>query len=115
MDSNVHLNKVILIGKVTRDPYFDLARKGSPFASCTILTEHSYMDSQGHEQTENTHHTVVFWGDSLIPHVQQHAKLDRLVMIEGRIRNRRITNTQGHEETICEIRADRIVPMLRNV
>jgi single-strand DNA-binding protein len=79
------LNKVMLIGNVTRDPEIKYTPKGSAVADLGLAINRSYTNQSGEKVEEVTYVDVELWG-RLAEIAGEYAKKGRPVFIEGRLR-----------------------------
>lgn len=79
------LNKVMLIGNVTRDPEIKYTPKGSAVADLGLAINRSYTNQGGEKVEEVTYVDVELWG-RLAEIAGEYAKKGRPVFIEGRLR-----------------------------
>jgi single-strand DNA-binding protein len=56
------VNKVILIGNITRDPAIKTTETGKKIAMFTIATNRYYKDANGENKSEAEFHNCVAWG-----------------------------------------------------
>ncbi len=80
-----NVNKVILIGNVTRDPEVKFTSKGSAVADLGLAINRNYTLDNGEKREETTFVDVELWG-RLAEIAGEYAKKGRLVYIEGRLR-----------------------------
>lgn len=78
------LNKVMLIGNLTRDPEVRYTPKGSAVADLSIAVNRSYQTENGERMEEVTYVDVVAWA-RLAELVGQYLHKGRAVFIEGRL------------------------------
>jgi single-strand DNA-binding protein len=78
------VNKVILIGRLGRDPEIKSTPSGSTVAKFSLATDESYTDRGGAKQERTEWHNIVAW-DKLAEICGQYLKKGKLVFIEGRI------------------------------
>lgn len=98
------LNKVVLIGRLGKDPELKYTPSGTAVANFTIATNESYKDKDG-KKVENTDwHKVVAW-NKLAEICGQYLKKGSLVFIEGKIKTRSY-DKDGVKHYITEIVAD---------
>ncbi len=79
------LNKVMLIGNVTRDPEIKYTPKGSAVADLGLAINRSYTNQGGEKVEETTYVDVELWG-RLAEIAGEYAKKGRPIFIEGRLR-----------------------------
>ena len=102
------LNKVMLIGRLGKDPELRYTPSGSPVATFNIATDESYKDKEG-KKVENTDwHRVVVW-NKLAEICGQYLKKGSLVYIEGKLKTRSYDDkATGAKKFITEIVGDQI-------
>jgi single-strand DNA-binding protein len=79
------VNKVILIGRLGRDPEMRSTPSGATVAKFSIATDERYTDRSGAKQERTEWHNIVAW-DKLAEICGQYLRKGKLVFIEGRIR-----------------------------
>jgi single-strand DNA-binding protein len=80
-----NVNKVILIGNVTRDPEVKFTSKGSAVTDIGLAINRNYTLDNGERREETTYVDVELWG-RLAEIAGEYAKKGRPVYIEGRLR-----------------------------
>ncbi len=88
------VNKVILIGNVTRDPLIKTTESGKKIALFTIATNRYYKDANGENQSEAEFNNCVAWGN-LADRTESFLKKWKLVYAEGRLKTRKIEKEDG--------------------
>jgi len=83
------VNKVILIGNITRDPLVKTTEGGKKVALFTIATNRYYKDANGENQSEAEFTNCVAWGN-LAERIETFLKKGKLVYAEGRLKTRKI-------------------------
>lgn len=78
------LNKVLLIGNLTRDPEVRFTPKGSAVADLGIATNRTWRAENGEEKEEVCYVNVVVWGKQA-ESAGKYLKKGRPVFIEGRL------------------------------
>lgn len=78
------LNKVILIGNLTRDPEIKHAASGTAVGDIGLAVNRVTKDEQGEKREEVTFIDVTLWG-RIAELVGQYLAKGRLVLIEGRL------------------------------
>ena len=97
------VNKVILVGRLGRDPETRFTSGGQAVANFTMATDESYKDRNGERQKRTEWHRIVLWG-KLAEIAQQYLKKGMLVYIEGRIQTRQWEDKRdGQKRTTTEI------------
>ncbi len=81
------VNKVILIGNITRDPVVKNTEKSKKVALFTIATNRYYKTADGENKSESEFHNCVAWGN-LADRVEKFLVKWKLVYAEWRLRTR---------------------------
>ena len=100
------INKVVLLGTVTRTPEIG-SEDYRARAAFTLVTKRTYSDKLGRKQEELEYHHLVCFG-RLAEICGQYLKKERSVYIEGRLRTRQWTDNDGVMKNVTEIIADTI-------
>ena len=79
-----NLNKVMLIGNLTRDPELRHTPKGTAVSEISLAINRSWSNEQGQKQEETTFVEVPLWGRQA-ELAQQYLTKGRPVYIEGRL------------------------------
>ena len=104
---NMNLNKVILIGNVTRDPELRTIPSGQSVVKFSLATNRVWNDKAGQKQQATEFHNVVAWR-RLAEIVSQYTKKGSLIMIEGRLQTRTWQAQDGTNRYSTEIVAENI-------
>jgi single-strand DNA-binding protein len=99
------VNKVILVGRLGRDPETRYTSGGQAVANFSVATDESYKDRNGERQKRTEWHKIVVWGKQA-EIAQQYLKKGSLVFIEGRIQSREWQDKEGQKRTSFEIVAN---------
>jgi len=78
------LNKVMLIGNLTRDPEIRYTPKGTPLAEFGIAVNRRYTAENGEKREEVTFVDVTFWGRTA-EIANEYLRKGRPVYVEGRL------------------------------
>lgn len=81
------VNKVILIGNITRDPAVKSTESTKKIALFTIATNRYYKTADGEQKSESEFHNCVAWG-SLAERCEKFLTKWKLVYAEGRLKTR---------------------------
>lgn len=101
----MNLNKVFILGNLTRDPELRQTPSGQNVASFGVATNRMWTDNAGNKQTQTEFHNVVVWG-RLAEIAKEYLAKGRLVFVEGRITNRSWQDQQGQKKYRTEIVAE---------
>ena len=97
------VNKVIVVGNLGRDPEVRYNPNGGAWCTVSIATSRSWKDKTSGEKVEETEwHRVVF-NDKLAEIAGEYLKKGRSVYVEGRLKTRKWTDTDGAEKFSTEI------------
>ena len=99
------VNKVILVGRLGRDPETRYTGSGQAVANFSVATDESYKDRNGERQKRTEWHKIVVWGKQA-EIAQQYLKKGSLIFIEGRIQSREWQDKEGQKRTSFEIVAN---------
>jgi len=102
----VSLNRVLLIGNLTKDPELRYTPSGTPVANLRLAVNSSFKDQAGQRKEETCFVTIVVWSRQA-EICQQYLKKGRSVFIEGRLIYRS-WETEGKTRSTMEVRADRV-------
>ncbi len=103
----MNLNKVFIIGNLTRDPELRSLPSGSNVSSFGLATNRVWIDSSGQKQQDTQFHNVVTFGKQAET-VSQYLKKGSMALIEGRIQTRSWDAQDGSKKYKTEIIAERI-------
>jgi len=96
------VNKVILVGRLGRDPEVRFTSSGQPVANFSVATDETYRDRAGERQKRTEWHKIVVWGKQA-EIAQKYLRKGSLIFIEGRIQTREYTDRDQNKRTSFEI------------
>ena len=99
------VNKVILIGRLGRDPEVRYLPNGEAVANFSLATSEQWKDKSGAKQEKTEWHNITMYR-RLAEIAGQYLKKGREVYIEGRIQSRKYTGKDGIERTAYDIIAN---------
>ncbi len=102
-----NLNRVFLIGNLTRDPELRYIPSGTAVASFGLATNRVYKTSSGEKKQETCFVRVVVWGRTA-EICGEYLSKGRPVFIEGRLQYRAWESPNGDKRSTLEIRAERV-------
>src|SRR5580704_1859599 len=103
------LNKVMIIGRLTRDPELRTTPNGTSVVTLGLATNYVYTNQQSGQKVEQVeYHTVVMWR-KLAEIANQYLKKGRRVYIEGRLQTRSWDGKDGQKRSRTEIVADNMI------
>lgn len=96
------LNKVILIGNLTRDPELRYTPQGTAVATFSIATNRSWKTESGDTKEDAEFHRIVAW-DKLAEICSQLLKKGSKAYVEGRLQTRQWQTKEGDARSTTEI------------
>jgi len=101
----MNVNKVMLVGRLTRDPEVRTTQTGQSVTSLSLATNRFWKDKNGQKQDQTEFHNVVLWG-RLAEIAGQYLSKGQEAYIEGRLQTRKYTAKDGSERRTTEIVAE---------
>lgn len=98
----MNVNKVILVGRLTRDPEVRNTPSGQSVATISMATNRFWKDKSGQRQDKTEYHNIVLWG-RLAEIAGQYLSKGQETYIEGRLQTRKYTAKDGTERRVTEI------------
>jgi single-strand DNA-binding protein len=102
------VNKVILLGNLTRDPELRHTENKKPVCAFGLATNRAWKSYDGEKHDETEFHRLVAW-DKLAEVCHQYLKKGRKVYVEGRVQTRSYKDKDGVEKSVTEIVLDEMV------
>jgi single-strand DNA-binding protein len=97
------VNRVILVGRLGKDPELKYTPSGTPVAKFSLATDESSKDrNTGELQSRTEWHNIVAW-NKLAEICGEYLTKGKLVYIEGSIRSRQWQDQSGNKRTSYEI------------
>jgi len=106
------MNRVQLLGNITRDPELRYTPAGMAVTSFGLATNRVWTTKQGEKKEDAQYHRIVAW-NKLAELCSQLLKKGSRVLVEGRLQYRDITDVNGVKKQIAEIVIEDMV-MLNN-
>jgi len=88
------VNRVILVGRLGKDPEIKYTPSGMAMASFPLATDENRKDSEGKRTTQTEWHNIILWGKQA-EIAGEYLKKGKLVYIEGRLQTRSWEDSQG--------------------
>lgn len=101
------LNKVILIGRLGRDPETRYMPNGEAVCNFSVATSEKYTDKNGQRQEATEWHNVTMYR-KLAEIAGKYLTKGSQVYIEGKIQSRKYTDKNGVERTAYDIIANEL-------
>ena len=102
-----NLNKVLLIGNLTRDPELRYIPSGSAVATFTVAVNRVYKDQAGEKKEQTSFIRVVVWGRRAEV-CGEYLSKGSPVFVEGRLQSRDWETQEGQKRSTVEVVADNI-------
>ena len=96
------VNKVILVGRLGRDPETRYTGGGQAVCNFSMATDETFKDRSGERQKRTEWHKIVVWGKQA-EIAQQYLKKGSQIFLEGRIQSREWTDKENQKRTSYEI------------
>lgn len=96
------VNKVILVGRLGKDPETRFMTNGEAVTNATLATSETWKDKSGEKQEKTEWHNLVFYR-RLAEIAGEYLKKGAQVYIEGRIQSRKYQTKEGQDRYITEI------------
>jgi single-strand DNA-binding protein len=104
------LNKVLLIGNLTRDPELRYIPNGAAVAGFGIAVNRQYVDRGGEKKTETCFVDVVAWRKQA-EFCDKYLTKGSLVFVEGRLRLESWESPQGEKRSKHSVVVERVQPL----
>jgi len=101
------LNKVLLMGNLTRDPELRYAPNGSAVTTFTIAVSRTYNTSSGEKKEDVSFIRIVCWG-KLAQRCSEYLFKGRPVFVEGRLQSRSWQTQDGSKRNTIEVIAQNV-------
>ncbi|OFS43974.1 single-stranded DNA-binding protein [Staphylococcus sp. HMSC057A08] len=99
------INRVILVGRLTKDPEYRQTPNGVSVATFTLAVNRSFTNSQGEREADFIN-VVVFRKQA--DNVNKYLSKGSLAGVDGRIQSRNYENNEGRRVFVTEVVADNV-------
>ena len=99
------LNKIVLMGRLTRDPELRRTGSGTPVTSFSIAVDRDFKDADGEKQADFI--DIVAWRNTA-EFVSKYFSKGRMAVVEGRLQMRDWTDKDGGKRRSAEVVADNV-------
>ncbi len=99
------LNKIVIQGRLTKDPELRRTQSGTAVASATVAVDRDFKNQDGNRDTDFI--PIVAWkgtGEMLAKYFSK----GRMIVVEGRLQLRDWTDNDGNKRRTAEIVADSV-------
>ena len=102
------LNKVMIIGRLGRDPEMRYTPSGKPVTTFSVATSRSWNTSKCERRTETEWFNVVAWS-SLAEICNQYLEKGKKAYVEGRLQTRHWEDNEGKHRSSIEVVANEMI------
>lgn len=105
------LNKVMLIGRLGKDPEIVSFENGTKKMSVTLATTERYRDRNGEWAEQTDWHNLISWGNIALDIAEKRRNYVKgdLMYVEGRIKTRQYVDSQNITRYVTEIVVDKMM------
>jgi len=96
------VNKVILIGRLGKDPETRYMTSGEAVTNCTLATSETWKDKSGEKQEKTEWHNLVFYR-RLAEIAGEYLKKGSQIFVEGKLQTRKWQDKEGKDRYTTEI------------
>jgi len=101
------LNRVILIGNLTRDPELRFTPAGKPVASFGLAVNRNYTNKEGEKVQAVDYFNIVTWNRQA-ELCAEYIRKGSSIALEGRLQTRSWETEDGQKRRVVEVVADRV-------
>jgi len=102
------VNKVILIGNLTRDPEMKTTQSGQPITTFSIATNREWITKDGEKHTSTEYHDLIAWS-RLAELCEKFLKKGKLIYVEGYLKTRSWETEEGIKKYRTEVVIDDMI------
>ncbi|MBZ5497792.1 MAG: single-stranded DNA-binding protein [Acidobacteriia bacterium] len=102
------LNKVMLIGRLGKDPEVRYTQGGNPVATFSVATSERWKDNCGNPQEKTSWHNIVMW-NKLAEVAKRFLSKGALVYLEGKLITRKWQDQSGANRYTTEVVCNKMV------
>ena len=99
------LNRIILMGRLTRDPELRRTQSGTAVASFSLAVDRDFKSQSGEKETDFV--DIVAWRSSA-EFVSRYFTKGRMAVVEGRLQIRSWQDRDGNKRRSAEVVADNV-------
>lgn len=99
------LNRIVLMGRLTRDPELRRTQQGTAVTSFSLATDRDFKNQNGEKEAD--FFDVVAWRNTA-EFVCNYFTKGRMAIVEGRLQTRSYTDKDGNKRKAVEIMADNV-------
>lgn len=99
------LNKIILMGRLTRDPELKRTQSGTAVTSFALAVDRDFKSQSGEKETDFI--DIVAWRNTA-EFVSKYFSKGRMAVVEGRLQTRKWQDKEGNNRVSVEVAADNV-------
>lgn len=99
------LNRVMLIGRLGKDPEVRRLESGAAVAKFSLATDESYKDKDGNKVDQTEWHNIIVWR-SQAEVAEKYLKKGMLIYVEGKLTTREYTDKDNQKKYFTEVVAN---------
>ena len=99
------LNKIILMGRLTRDPEIRYTQSQIPVASFSLAVDRDFKGQDGQKETDFI--DIVAWRNTA-EFVSKYFTKGRMIVVEGSLQSRKWTDKNGQNRVSWEVQANNV-------
>lgn len=97
------VNKVILVGRLGRDPEVRMMQNGGKVCNLSVATSERWKDRDGNRQEKTEWHRIVLFNEGLADVAEKYLRKGSNVYLEGSLQTRKWTDSNGQERYSTEV------------
>ena len=97
------INKVILIGRLGKDPEVRSMNNGGEVVSFSLATSESWKDRDGNRQEKSEWHNIVIFNEGIGKIAKQYLRKGSQCYLEGQLQTRKWTDQSGNDKYTTEV------------
>ena len=101
------VNKVILAGRLTRDPELRYLPSGMAVCKLGLAVSRFYKSKDGEKREETMFINVTTWGKTA-EYTNEYLRKGRPVLVEGQLRSNDFEDKSGQKRSVIEVNAERV-------
>ena len=91
------VNKVVLVGRLGKDPEVRHLSDTSSVCNFTLDTNESYKDRQGNRVDQTEWHNITIWRPGLVGVAEKYLQKGKLIYLEGKLKTRAWDDKDGNK------------------
>ena len=108
------VNKVVLIGRLGKDPEVRHLSDTSSVCNFTLATNESYKDRQGNRVDQTEWHNITIWRPGLVGVAEKYLQKGKLIYLEGKLKTRAWDDKEGNKRYTTEVHVDQLQMLERS-